>query len=123
MKEYKDYLIHQIEKRKIKVRLNTRATPEIPGDEFDTVIAAIGAQPIIPNIPGADGENVCVATYALMNQEKLSHNVVVIGGGEVGVETGMHLAQNGHEVIIIEMRDELAADCTFTHYRSMFQEA
>jgi pyruvate/2-oxoglutarate dehydrogenase complex dihydrolipoamide dehydrogenase (E3) component len=48
---------------------------------------------------------------------------VVIGGGEVGVETGMFLAQSGREVTVVEMRDELAADSTFMHYRSMFQAA
>ena len=123
LRDYKNYLIHQVEKRGITVRLNTRATPEILGDEYDAVIAAVGAQPIIPRIPGADGKNVTVATDAIMHREKLGHNVVIIGGGEVGVETGMFLAQNGHEVTVIEMRDELAADTTFMHYRSMFQAA
>ena len=123
LKDYKDYLIRQVEKRGITVKLNTRATPEMLGDEYDTVIAAVGAQPIIPNIPGADGENVTVATDAIMHSEKIGKNVVVIGGGEVGVETGMFLAQNGRNVTVIEMRDELAADTTVMHYRSMFQAA
>ena len=123
LKDYKDYLIRQVEKRGITVHLNTRATPEMLGDKFDTVIAAIGAQPIIPNIPGADGDNVTVATDAIMHAEKIGQNVVIIGGGEVGVETGMFLAQNGRNVTVIEMRDELAADTTVMHYRSMFQAA
>ena len=123
LKDYKDYLIRQVEKRGITVHLNTRATPEMLGDKYDTVIAAIGAQPIIPNIPGADGENVTVATDAIMHAEKIGQNVVIVGGGEVGVETGMFLAQNGRNVTVIEMRDELAADTTVMHYRSMFQAA
>ena len=123
LKDYKDYLIRQVEKRGITVKLNTRATPEMLGDKYDTVIAAIGAQPIIPNIPGADGDNVTVATDAIMHSEKIGENVVIIGGGEVGVETGMFLAQNGRNVTVIEMRDELAADTTVMHYRSMFQAA
>ena len=123
LRDYKNYLIHQVEKRGITVHLNTRATPEMLGDEYDTVIAAVGAQPIIPRIPGADGPNVTVATDAIINSEKIGHNVVVIGGGEVGVEVGMFLAQNGREVTVIEMRDEIAADSTAIHYRSMFQAA
>ncbi len=123
LKDYKDYLIYQVEKRGITVKLNTRATPEMLGDEYDTVIAAVGAQPIIPNIPGADGDNVTVATDAIMNSGRIGKNVVIIGGGEVGVETGMFLAQNGRNVTVIEMRDELAADTTVMHYRSMFQAA
>lgn len=112
-----------MEKHDIEVRLNTRATPELLGDDYDTVIAAVGATPVIPSIPGVDGPNVTVATEAIMHSEAIGKTVVVIGGGEAGVETGMFLAQGGREVTVIEMRDELAADSTFMHYRSMFQQA
>ena len=123
LRDYKNYLIHQVHKKGIKVVLNTAATPEMVEDRYDVVIAAVGAQPIVPRIPGADGANVTVATDAIMHKEKIGKNVVVIGGGEVGVETGMFLAQNGHEVTVVEMRDELAADTTVMHYRSMFSAA
>ncbi len=123
LKDYKDYLIAQLDKKGVKVILNTKATPELLGDEYDAVVAAVGAEPIVPRIPGADGANVTVATDAIMNSDKIGKHVVVIGGGEVGVETGMFLAQNGREVTVIEMRGELAADSTFIHYRSMFQAA
>ena len=49
--------------------------------------------------------------------------MVVIGGGEVGVEAGMHLAQNGHEVTVLEMSHKLAPESTLSHYYSMFQDA
>ena len=123
LKDYKDYLIAQVEKKGIQVILNTKATPEMLGDDYDVVVAAVGAQPVILPIPGVNSEHVTIATDAIMNSEKIGKNVVVIGGGEVGVETGMFLAQNGREVTVIEMRDELAADTTFIHYRSMFQAA
>ena len=123
LKDYKDYLIAQVEKKGIQVILNTKATPEMLGDDYDVVVAAVGAQPVILPIPGVNSDHVTVATDAIMNSEKIGKNVVVIGGGEVGVETGMFLAQNGREVTVIEMRDELAADTTFIHYRSMFQAA
>lgn len=123
LKDYKNYLIRQVEKRGIDVILNTRATPEMVEDKYDAVIAAVGAQPVVPPIPGADGTNVTVATDAIMHSEKIGQQVVVIGGGEVGVETGMFLAQQGKDVTVIEMRNELAADTTVMHYRSMFQAA
>ena len=123
LKDYKDYLIRQVEKRDIQVILGVTATPEMVKDQYDTVIAAVGAQPVIPPIPGAKGENVTIATDAIMHSEKIGQNVVVIGGGEVGVETGMFLAQQGKNVTVIEMRDELAADTTVMHYRSMFSAA
>ena len=123
LKDYKNYLIRQVEKRGIQVILNTRATPDMVEDKYDAVIAAVGAQPVVPPIPGADGANVTVATDAIMHSEKIGDQVVIIGGGEVGVETGMFLAQQGKDVTVIEMRDELAADTTVMHYRSMFQAA
>ncbi len=123
LKQYKDYLIRQVEKQGVKVVLNTEMTPEKLGAGYDAVIAAIGASPVIPKIPGVEGSNVTIATDALMHSEKIGQNVVVIGGGEVGVETGMFLAQQGKNVTVVEMRDELAADTTFMHYRSMFQAA
>ena len=47
--------------------------------------------------------------------------MVVIGGGEVGVEAGIHLAKTGRQVTVLEMRDKLAADSTIMHFRSMFK--
>lgn len=123
LRDYKDYLIRQVEKQGIEVILNTRATPEMVEDKYDAVIAAVGAQPVVPPIPGANGANVTVATDAIMHSEKIGDQVVIIGGGEVGVETGMFLAQQGKDVTVIEMRDELAADTTVMHYRSMFSAA
>ena len=123
LKDYKNYLIHQVEKKGIHVVLNTTATPEMVAARSDAVVAAVGAQPAIPPIPGATGENVTVATDAIMHSEKIGQNVIVIGGGEVGVETGMFLAQQGKNVTVIEMRDQLAADTTVMHYRSMFTDA
>ena len=47
------YLIHQVEKRAIDVKLNTRATPEmVQAEGFDMVISALGASPAKPPIPG-----------------------------------------------------------------------
>ena len=77
----------------------------------------------MPPIPGIDGPNVISAVAAYDNMDKLGKRVVIVGGGEIGVETGMHLSENGHQVTVLEMTDTLAADCTPTHYRSLFIRA
>ena len=124
LKEYKDYLIRKVnENPSIEILLNTKATPDMVEDNYDAVIAAIGAEPVRIPIPGINGDNVMVATEAIMNIDKVGQNVVVIGGGEVGVETGMFLAQNGRDVTVVEMRSMIAEDTTAIHYRSMFQAA
>ena len=47
-----------------------------------------------------------------MDHKKLGKNVVVIGGGEVGVETAIYLAENGHTAKVLEMLDTLAPDAS-----------
>lgn len=124
LRDFKAYLIRQVEKRDIDVQLNTTATPKLlDNQDYDAVVAALGAVPALPPIPGADRENIVFAVDALMNPDSLGSRIVVIGGGEVGVETGMALAGKGREVTVLEMRNELAADSGMIHYRSMFQEA
>lgn len=125
LKSFKNYLIHQIGKRDIAVRLNTEATPALLETEgYDEVLVAIGAKPIVPPIPGIGGSNVVCAVDAYGEAEKgLAKDVVVIGGGEIGVETGMYLAECGHSVTLIEMRPDIALDATAVHYRALFKEA
>ncbi|NLT14761.1 MAG: FAD-dependent oxidoreductase [Clostridiales bacterium] len=123
LQKFKDYLIYQVWKQGIETRFSTRATPEMLKNEpFDVVVTALGAVPVKPSIPGLDGERVCFAETALSSEASLGKNVVIIGGGEVGVETGIHLARRGHKVTVLEMRDKLAADSTLIHYYSIFKE-
>lgn len=124
LRDFKQYLIHQVEKRPIDVKLNTHATPEmVQAEGFDMVISALGASPAKPPIPGLDKPHVMVATESMIHPETVGHNVVVIGGGEVGVEAGMNLAQKGHEVTVLEMTHMLAPESTAIHYYSMFKDA
>ena len=124
LKDFKDYLIRQVEKRdNITVCLNTKVTPEdIKAKDFDVVLVGIGSEAIIPNIEGLDA-SVIPAVDVMEGKALEGKKVVVIGGGEIGVEAGMHMAQNGHEVVVLEMRDELAADACKIHYRSNFENA
>jgi 2,4-dienoyl-CoA reductase-like NADH-dependent reductase (Old Yellow Enzyme family)/thioredoxin reductase len=108
LKDYKDYLIRQVNKKGINVRLKTIATPEmIKAQRYDAVLVAIGAEPVIPRIPGADGKNVCNAVDVFGNDEALGKNVVVIGGELIGAETGMYLAEKGHTVTVLTSSKEL----------------
>lgn len=116
LKKYTDYLIRQVEKRDITLRLGTAATPEmIAAEGYDAVFVAIGADPLVPPIPGVDGENVIMAPDVFGHETKLGESVVVIGGGQVGCETGLHLALSGHKVTILEMKPELAPDASFSY--------
>lgn len=124
IRRFTDYLVRQIAKRAIEVRLNTEATPEmIEAEGYDAVLVCLGSRPMVPPIPGADGDSVVSAADVYGAEATLGERVVIVGGGEIGVETGMHLAQNGHEVTVIEMLPRLADDSAPVHFRAPFEEA
>jgi NADPH-dependent 2,4-dienoyl-CoA reductase/sulfur reductase-like enzyme len=108
LRRYKDYLIRQVEKAGVEVHLNTEAKPEtIKAKGYDAVLVAVGAEPNIPRIPGSDGGNVYNIVEAYTNEKELGKNVVLIGGGEFGVGTGMFLAKAGHKTTILTSGREL----------------
>lgn len=51
----------------------------------------------------------------LSEDSEIGDKVVVIGGGLVGCEQALHIAEEGHQVVILEMQEELASDCVVTH--------
>jgi NADPH-dependent 2,4-dienoyl-CoA reductase/sulfur reductase-like enzyme len=108
LKEFKDYLIRQVKKGGVEVLLKTEATPDvIKARGFDAVILALGGAPIIPRIPGSDGNNVWNIGNVFHNEKKLGKNVVLIGSGEFGAGTGAYLAQMGHKVTVLASDREL----------------
>ena len=79
LRNFKEYLIRQVNKHSVAVKLNTKATPEIIASEnYDVVIPAVGAIPIIPPIPGIDLHHVLPATSVLEREVELGQNIVVI---------------------------------------------
>ena len=118
---YRDWLIRQVEKAGIRVRLKTKATPELlMPEEYEVLIAALGATPNKPRIPGAES---CRSIFEVFGHEKeMGHRCVVIGGSESGTEAGMYLAENGHDTVVLTRQDGLALDATPIHYREIMQE-
>jgi 2,4-dienoyl-CoA reductase-like NADH-dependent reductase (Old Yellow Enzyme family)/thioredoxin reductase len=105
-----EYLIGQLNRAHVDVRLNAEATPEIIAKENpDAVIIAVGGIPIVPEIPGVNSRNVVAAQDVLAGRD-VGQNVVIIGGGMVGCETGHYLADKGKRVTIIEILKRIAND-------------
>ena len=112
---FMSYQIHQLDKLGVDVRLNTEATPEsVAAMKPDAVISAVGADAFILPVPGVDGSNVLTAEEAydrVKSGAPLGENLVVLGGGLVGCETGLFLAtEAGKKVTILEMLPEVATD-------------
>jgi 2,4-dienoyl-CoA reductase (NADPH2) len=89
-------LVNQLAMKPVTVILNRTVNEAwIDNEKPDAVILATGAVPISPPIPGTDLPHVCQAWQVLQNQVITGPRVVVVGGGAVGVETAMFLAQKG----------------------------
>ncbi len=100
----------------VEVKLNTEVDLKtIEQGKPDVVVLATGATPIIPDIPGARGNNVVTAVEVLTGQKEVGDTVIVIGGGMVGCETAEFLAQRGKKVSIVEMLPRIGNDIVATN--------
>ena len=91
-----DYYRARIWDMDIELDLGRKATLETIKDHSpDVVILASGSSPIIPDWPGVDGPNVVTAWDVLTDKADLGKRVAVIGGGAVGVETAIFIAEKG----------------------------
>jgi 2,4-dienoyl-CoA reductase-like NADH-dependent reductase (Old Yellow Enzyme family)/NADPH-dependent 2,4-dienoyl-CoA reductase/sulfur reductase-like enzyme len=116
---FKDYLIGQLEEKKVEIRLNTTGTRQVVEKlNPEIVVSATGAFPIITLIPGSDMGNVVSAWEALRHPEKVADKVVVIGGGMVGCEVAGLLSRQGKEVTLVEQLDDVGLDIGFSTRKS-----
>ena len=99
----------RVDRAGVKVILNTEVTPEyVKAFAPDALFVAIGSNELKPPIKGIDGDNVIMAIDAELNHDKLGKRVVIMGGGLVGAEAACSFAEEGHEVSIVEMLDDVA---------------
>ncbi len=100
-----------MERAGVDVRINTEVTPGfVESIKPDVLIIAVGAEPIIPPLPGIDGPNVIVANELPANYDKVGHKVVILGGGLAGCEIAVHQAQEGRDVTVVEMLHDVCLD-------------
>jgi len=78
----------------VDIRLNTpvdKAYAE--AIDADAVIIAVGSEPVMPPIKGLDSEQVVLINDYHHHKEKISDEVVVLGGGLAGCEVAIHFAR------------------------------
>jgi len=75
---------------------------------YANLVLATGARPIIPPIPGIEGEAI-TSVRSIEDLAKLrefaskGQNAVVVGGGYIGIEVSVVLRQMGLDVTVLEM--------------------
>ena len=109
LRDFKNEIIREVHSKNIKVLLNTPVTADfIKESQYDAIIIAVGASPVVPRIEGIETAMGALDLYR--NMDKVGKRVVMIGGGLVGCETGLSLAKNGCDVTVIEMLDRIAPE-------------
>ena len=120
------YLDRQAEKLAaagVDIRLGTEVTPDYADRErADVIIAALGARPIKPQIPGIDGENVLSAEEAYVSPEKVGSSVAIIGAGLSGTELAIYLSSLGRKVTVVEVLGEISHGGNIQHLKALNTE-
>lgn len=106
-----DWYIDEINRNHINVKLGYKADVDsIKPFKPEAVFMATGAKPWTPSIPGIENGtqswDILSGTVDIPKDKK----VTIIGGGIVGCETALYLAEKGNKVTILEMQNDIAID-------------
>lgn len=97
----------ELKRLKVPVHLSAPVDAELAADGYDAVVVATGSTAKV--FPLGEGAPVCTASDILTGRVPCGDRTVVVGGGLVGCETALWLAQLGKKVTIVEALDRLMA--------------
>ena len=98
----------QLNQLGVIIKLNQPADAKtIRGINPVAIVVACGAEPVVPKLPGVDGNNVYLAEEVVAGQAQPVGKIAVVGTGLTGLETAEMLCSAGHEVALVEMAPEI----------------
>ncbi len=106
------YQTYQMKILDVDVHLNTEVTAEMVKEAApDVVVIATGAVPIIPDIPGIDGDNVVDAWQVLQDEVEVGNNVVIISEDQdiQSLSTADFLAERGKKVQVLTLAHDFGS--------------
>jgi len=92
-----------VDKNTVSIAKEDGSKEEITSDK---IIIATGSKPIMPDAFNYDKERVITSTEAL-NIEEVPKNMVLVGGGVIGLELGSVFARLGTNVEVVEFMDRI----------------
>jgi 2,4-dienoyl-CoA reductase-like NADH-dependent reductase (Old Yellow Enzyme family)/thioredoxin reductase len=117
-----NYLSREMKKAGVEIHTRTQVDVEfVKRQKPDAVVIATGAKQKLPEILGIDGKNVVLANDVLSGKVKVGKEVVVIGGGLVGMETAAFLCKHGHKVSLVDVVD-IGKDVGYTLKEALLEE-
>jgi NADPH-dependent 2,4-dienoyl-CoA reductase/sulfur reductase-like enzyme/rhodanese-related sulfurtransferase len=104
----------EIDRTGRRIRVRDRLSGRENWLEYDKLVLATGASPIVPQVPGVKLRNI-FTLHGVSDAEGIkaalaagkARDVVIVGGGLIGVEVTEALAQKGCRVTIVEMQPQM----------------
>lgn len=108
--------VTKINRENKRVSVKNLLTGKEYEEDYDELVISTGANPIVPNIEGAQDSHVFIVRN-VVDIEKLGQflknpgirDVAVIGGGFIGVEVVGNLVKAGYNVTLVEAMDQIMA--------------
>ncbi|MDH4265817.1 MAG: FAD-dependent oxidoreductase [Deltaproteobacteria bacterium] len=104
------FFLREVERLGVKVRYGKFDKKTIAKLSPDFIVVAVGGKPMELEGYGFRDGKVISAWEVLSGQKPVGKRVVIIGGGQVGLETADFLLNQGKEIIILEMLKRLGQD-------------
>jgi 2,4-dienoyl-CoA reductase-like NADH-dependent reductase (Old Yellow Enzyme family)/thioredoxin reductase len=104
------YMVGELDKLGVDRKRGVKVTAAMVEETRpDVVLVATGAKPLVPPIPGVEREEV-VTAWDVLGGRGVGQRVLLVGGGLTGLETAEFLAEQGKEVVVVEMLKRVGAD-------------
>jgi 2,4-dienoyl-CoA reductase-like NADH-dependent reductase (Old Yellow Enzyme family)/thioredoxin reductase len=117
------HYLYMCEKNGVKMVFDKEADEAfIKQQNPDVLIVATGSTPIKPNFTGSDKIRCDQANDVLTGiAPPIDGNVLIIGGGEVGVETADFCTDYSTKVTVVEMRSSIAPEMNSVSLKTMLK--
>ena len=120
------FLIAQVRKLDVEIRLGVEATPALVlAEQPDAVVVASGSHAYIPPVPGSDGKHVVTDRDVLAGEATVGANVVVVDDvhTEQALSTAELLLEQGKRVEVISPLFHVGQDVGVTSIAPLYRAA
>lgn len=127
---YTNTEVTAIDRASKRVTVRDTRTGQTRSQAYDKLVLATGAAPILPkSIRGIDGERVFtvrnvtdIARIKACMDQAGTRDVVVVGGGFIGIETAENLHKAGKNVTVIEGAPQILAPFDYDMVQTLHKE-
>ncbi|MGL6108205.1 FAD-dependent oxidoreductase [Romboutsia sp.] len=111
-----------------KLAVKNLLSGEIFEDTYDKLVITLGSWPIVPKFEGGQLENIVLCknydhAKSIIEKSEDAKNVVVIGGGYIGVELVEAFEMKGKNVTLIDAEDRIMAKYLDKQFTDIAEEA